>query len=106
MKDILMQLAEIEHQIFVANNTLKTLQGAVHSILERIEQQEAQKLEVGLTPMQMFAKIHELINEEPLNMSNECGRVIVTFGSITTCGKNSDEAITKLYKILKHRGAL
>lgn len=103
MKDVLHDLADIMSRASKVQCELVQLENDVRGLMRRIELAEAKKLEVKISPTQMFCEIREQCFDTPLHIDNVPGRVTVTLGQITVQGENMNEAITTLYKLIKYR---
>lgn len=103
MKDVLHDLAGLMSRASKAQCELVQLENDIRDLMRRIELAEAKKLEVNISPTQMFREIHERCFDTPLHLDNSPGRTTVTLGQLTAQGENMDEAITTLYKLIKYR---
>lgn len=102
MKDILHNLADIMSRAARAHNELTMLQHDAKRLMRRIEMEEAAKIKVDIPPSQMFDEIRAKCND-PIHLENSCGRSTISLGMITVHGEDAEEAVTKLYKLIKYR---
>lgn len=102
MKDILHNLADIMSRAARAHNELTMLQRDATRLMRRIEMEEAAKIKVDIPPSQMFDEIRAKCND-PIHLDNSCGRSTISLGMITVHGEDAEEAVTKLYKLIKYR---
>lgn len=103
MKDVLNDLADLMSRASKVQCELVQLENDARDLMRRIELAEAKKIEVKISPTQMFDEIRERCFDIPLHVDSVPGRTTVTLGQITAQGENMDEAITTLYKLIKYR---
>ena len=102
MKDILHDLADIMSRAARVHHDLTKLQHDMERLMRRIEIEEAAKIKVDISPSEMFDEIRATC-DLPLHLDNTCGRSTISLGMLTVYGENANEAVTKLYKLIKYR---
>lgn len=102
MKDVLHDLADIMSRAARATHELTKSQHDMERLMRRIEIKEAAKIKVDISPSEMLDEIRATCNL-PLHIESTCGCSTISLGILTVYGKNADEAVTKLYKLIKYR---